>query len=114
MTQFQQMDLFSKTPQSKPDDDHIAQLERGHAFLYNQDFPDDYKLFFDVEFIAYETDIETGNENVANTMKQTQFMTFSELQKYVLQITDKWSKSYDHIAVDAKLQWFRILEYFGD
>lgn len=113
MTNYKQMDLFCKTPAEIPNDDRIVQMERGTAYLFNQDFPDEYKLFFEVEFTAYETDIETGNEVIKSEMKQTQYMTWKEIQKYALQVTDKWSRTYDHISVNVNLKPLTVLDYFG-
>ena len=62
---------------------------------------------------AYETDIETGNEVIKSTMKQTQYMTWKEIQKYSLQVTDKWSRTYDHISVSVSLRPLTVLDYFG-
>ena len=114
MKDYQQMDLFSKTPPKPQDDERIVKMERGNAYMHHRDFPTDYKLTFDVNVIAYETDLETGNEVVKDTMKQRLYMTWDEVQKYALQITDKWSKVYDHIHVYAELMPLGILEYFGD
>lgn len=116
MTEYQQMDLFSKTPPSRPyDDERMVKMERGTAYLSdNRDFPDDYTLFFELEIIAYETDLETGNEVIASEYKTIYFMTWSELQKLALKMTEKWSRSYDHISVSVQLRPMNVLEYFGD
>ena len=114
MKDYQQMDLFSKTQQSKRDDDNVIKMERGHAYIYNDDFPDDFVLTFDLEVLAYETDLETGNEEVVNKLREIRCCSWSDLQKRALELTNKWSRGYDHISVTAKPRDLSILEYFGD